>query len=128
MQKKLSLKYLKNFKFLGLIFLTIFLIFITTFLNFQKNKNNEQYNNFINNIYLKKTLNEIINNLEPKYKKYNHKIQSGETFDGILENYKINKKEINKLKQSLLKKININNLNTNQKIYFIVDKTKNTIT
>ena len=128
MQKKISLKYLKNFKFLGLIFLTIFLIFITTFLNFQKNKNNEQYNNFINNIYLKKTLNEIINNLEPKYKKYNHKIQSGETFDGILENYKINKKEINKLKQSLLKKININNLNTNQKIYFIVDKTKNTIT
>ena len=128
MQKKLSLKYLKNFKFLGLIFLTIFLIFITTFLNFQKNKNNEQYNNFINNIYLKKTLNEIINNLEPKYKKYNHKIQSGETFDGILENYKISKKEINKLKQSLLKKININNLNTNQKIYFIVDKTKNTIT
>ena len=128
MQKKISLKYLNNFKFLGLIFLTIFLIFITTFLNFQKNKNNEQYNNFINNIYLKKTLNEIINNLEPKYKKYNHKIQSGETFDGILENYKINKKEINKLKQSLLKKININNLNTNQKIYFIVDKTKNTIT
>ena len=128
MQKKISLKYLKNFKFLGLIFSTIFLIFITTFLNFQKNKNNEQYNNFINNIYLKKTLNEIINNLEPKYKKYNHKIQSGETFDGILENYKINKKEINKLKQSLLKKININNLNTNQKIYFIVDKTKNTIT
>ena len=128
MQKKISLKYLKNFKFLGLIFLTIFLIFITTFLNFQKNKNNEQYNNFINNIYLKKTLNEIINNLEPKYKKYNHKIQSGETFDGILENYKISKKEINKLKQSLLKKSNINNLNTNQKIYFIVDKTKNTIT
>ena len=128
MQKKLSLKYLKNFKFLGLIFLTIFLVFIATFLNYQKNKSNEQYNNFINNVYLKKTLNEIINNLEPKYKKYNHKIQSGETFDGILENYKINKKEINKLKQSLLKKININNLNTNQKIYFIVDKTKNTIT
>ena len=128
MQKKLSLKYLKNFKFLELIFLTIFFIFIATFLNYQKNKSNEQYNNFINNVYLKKTLNEIINNLEPKYKKYYHKIQSGETFDGILENYKINKKEINKLKQSLLKKININNLNTNQKIYFIVDKTKNTIT
>ena len=128
MLKKLSLKYLKNFKFLELIFLTIFFIFIATFLNYQKNKSNEQYNNFINNVYLKKTLNEIINNLEPKYKKYNHKIQSGETFDGILENYKINKKEINKLKQSLLKKININNLNTNQKIYFIVDKTKNTIT
>jgi murein DD-endopeptidase MepM/ murein hydrolase activator NlpD len=128
MLKKFSLKYLKNFKFLELIFLTIFFIFIATFLNYQKNKSNEQYNNFINNVYLKKTLNEIINNLEPKYKKYYHKIQSGETFDGILENYKINQKEINKLKQSLLKKININNLNTNQKIYFIVDKTKNTIT
>ena len=26
----------------------------------------------------------LLNNLEPRYKKYNHKIKSGETFDKIL--------------------------------------------
>ena len=53
---------------------------------YQRNLDIQKFNNFINNIYLKKTLDEIINNLEPKYKKYNHKIQSGETFVNILEN------------------------------------------
>ena len=114
--------------FIVLVFFTIFAIFITLFSNYKKNISNKQYNNFINNVYLKNTLNEIINNLEPKYKRYNHKIKSGETFVGILENYSINKKEINKLKESISKKININKLNTSQKISFIVDQTSNQIT
>ena len=62
------------------------------------------YNNFIDNIYFKKTLNHIIENLEPKYKKIKHKIKSGETFDKILENYSIEKNEIIKIKNSLKKK------------------------
>ena len=76
---------------------------------------------------LKKTLNEIVNNLEPRYKKYNHKIKSGETFDKILNSYSINKDEINAIKQSLSKKVNINKLNTNQKFQIILDKTNNKI-
>jgi murein DD-endopeptidase MepM/ murein hydrolase activator NlpD len=89
--------------------------------------NKNQYNNFINNIYLKKTLNEIVNNLEPRYKKYNHKIKSGETFDKILSGYSIEKEEIIAIKESLLKKFNINKLNTNQKIQIILDQTNNKI-
>ncbi|MFL2853975.1 MAG: peptidoglycan DD-metalloendopeptidase family protein [Candidatus Pelagibacter sp.] len=76
---------------------------------------------------MKKTLNEIINNLEPRYKKYNHKIKSGETFDKILKEYSINKKEIIEIKESLLKKVNINKLNTNQKIQIVIDQTNNKI-
>jgi len=95
--------------------------------NYQKNLNSKQYNNFINNIYLKKTINEIINNLEPRYKKYNHKIKSGETFDRILNNYSIDKEEINIIKKNISKKININKLNTNQKIQITLDQTNNRI-
>ena len=95
--------------------------------NYQKNFNNKQYNNFIDNIYLKKTLNEIINNLEPRYKKYNHKIKSGETFDRILNNYSIDKEEISIIKENISKKININKLNTNQKIQITLDQTNNRI-
>ncbi len=119
--------FFKNLQSLGLIFLIILTIIIATLSNHQKKINKHQYNNFINNIYLKKTLNEIINNLEPKYKKFNHKIKSGETFDQILSGYSIEKEEIVAIKESLLKKFNINKLNTNQKIIIILDQTNNKI-
>ena len=127
MLKKLTLFFFKNLNTLGLIFLIIFTIIIATLSNYQKNLNDKQYNNFINNIYIKKTLNEIINNLEPRYKKYNHKIKSGETFDKILNDYSIEKEEINAIKENVSKKININKLNTNQKIQITLDQTNNKI-
>jgi murein DD-endopeptidase MepM/ murein hydrolase activator NlpD len=127
MQKKLLQLFFKNLKLLGLIFLIIFTVTIATLSNHQQKLNSNKNNNFIDNIYLKKTLNEIVNNLEPRYKKYNHKIKSGETFDKILDGYSINKDEINAIKQNLSKKININKLNTNQKIHIILDKTNNKI-
>ena len=127
MIKKFLTTFFKNLNILGLIVLTIITIKISTYLNYQKKLDNQKYNNFINNIYLKKTLNEIINNLEPRYKIYNHKIKSGETFDKILETYSIDKKEIVAIKENLSKKININKLNTNQKIQIKLDQTNNKI-
>jgi hypothetical protein len=127
MLKKLFLFSSKNLKLLGLIFLIIFTIFISTYSNHKKKISNNEYNNFIDNIYLKKTLNEIVNSLEPRYKKYNHKIKSGETFDKILSGFSIEKEEIIAIKESLSKKFNINKLNTNQKIEIILDKTNNKI-
>ena len=127
MLKNIKNKIKRNFE----IFFLIFLIFITSistsYFNFKKNNDDETYNNFIDNIYLKKTLSHIVENLEPKYKKIKHKIKSGETFDEILQNYLVEKKEITKIKQSLQKKINLNKLNTKQTIQFSLDKTNNKI-
>ena len=127
MLKKLAQFFFKNLKTLGLIFLIIVTIIIVTLSNYQKNLDTQHNNNFINNIYLKKTLNEIVNNLEPRYKKYNHKIKSGETFDKILLSYSIDNEEIKNIKESLIKKVNINKLNTDQKIKIILDQTNNKI-
>ena len=127
MIKKFKISLLKNLNILGLIFLTVLTILISYYFNYQKKIDNQKYNNFINNIYLKKTLNEIINNLEPRYKIYNHNIKSGETFDKILETYSIDKQEIIAVKESLSKKININKLKTNQKIQINLDQTNNKI-
>ena len=127
MLKKIKSSLFNNLKIFGLILLVIFTIIIATLSNHQKKLIKNQHNNIIDNIYFKKTLNEIVNNLEPRYKKYNHKIKSGETFDKILDSYSINKNEINAIKQSLSKKVNINKLNTNQKIHIILDKTNNKI-
>ena len=127
MLKKIKSSLLNNLKIFGLILLIIFTIIVATLSNHQKKISKSQNNNIVDNIYFKKTLNEIVNNLEPRYKKYNHKIKSGETFDKILDSYSINKDEINAIKQSLSKKVNINKLNTNQKIHIILDKTNNKI-
>jgi len=127
MLKKFQLSFLKNIKTLGLFFLFILTVVIVLHINQQKNLSSIKYNSLFENIYLKKTLKEIINKLEPRYKKYNHKIKSGETFDKILKEYSINNEEILEIKESLVKKVNINKLNTNQKIQFIVDQTNNRI-
>ena len=127
MLKILKTKIKKNIEIFILISLIIFTGGSTSYFNYQKFNNQKTYNNFIDNIYFKKTLKEIINNLEPKYKKIKHKIKSGETFDKILENYSITKEEIIKIKNSLKQKTNLNKLNTKQIIEFSLNKTNNKI-
>ena len=118
----------KNIEIFGLIILIIITATSTTYFNYKKNIYEKSYNNFIDNIYFKKTLNNIVENLEPKYLKVKHNVKSGETFDKILEGYSIEKKEILKIKNSLKKKVNLNKLNTKQIIKFNLDKTNNKIT
>ena len=127
MLKNLKNKLKKNLEIFGLILLIIITSISTSIFNYKKNLSNETYNNFVNNIYFKKTLKHIIKNLDPKYKKIKHKIKPGETFDKILESYAIEKNEIIKIKNSLKKKVNLNKLNTKQIILFTIDKTSNKI-
>ncbi len=127
MLKNLQNKIKKNYEITGLIILIFFSITFTSYFNIKTNLNDKAYNKFIDNIYFKKTLSHLIDNLEPKYKKIKHKIRSGETFDKILESYFIEKSEINKIKKSLKKKVNLNKLNTNQIIQFSLNKTNNKI-
>ena len=127
MIKYLKTKIKKKIEIIGLIFLILITTFLTSYHNFNNKIKSETYNSFIDNIYLKKTLIYVIDNLEPKYKKIKHNIKSGETFNKVLERYSINKSEINKIKNSLKKKTNINKLNTKQLIQFRLDKTNNKI-
>ena len=127
MLKNLQTKIKKNFEILGLVFLIFITAIFTNYFNYKKNLNDKTYNNFIDNVYFKKTLNYIFDNLDPKYKKIKHKIKSGETFDKILESYLIEKSEIIKIKNSLKNKINLNKLNTKQIIQFSLNKTNNKI-
>ena len=127
MMKKIKILFFNNLKIIGLIFITLLTIIISSYLNFNEKFYKNKNVNFTKNIYFKKTLNEIIENLEPRYKIYNHRIKSGETFDKILNNYSISKEEINSIKKNLKDKININKLNTNQKIQITLDQTNDRI-
>ena len=117
----------KNTEIAALIILILISVVSTTYYNFNKKKISDNYLSSINNIYFKKTFNHFLNNLEPRFKKINHKVSPGETFNSILEDYSINQLEIQEIKNKISKKINLNKLNTNQKIYFTVDQTNNII-
>jgi murein DD-endopeptidase MepM/ murein hydrolase activator NlpD len=111
----------------ALISLLILTIVFTSYYNYTKKKITNNYNEIINNVYFKKTANHFLNKLEPKFKKIRHQIVERETFDSILNGYQIDKKEIQNLKKKLIQKINLNKLNTNQKIYLTIDQSNNKI-
>ncbi len=117
----------KHVEILALIVLLIITIISTTYYNYSKKRIYSEYKNIINNIFLKKTITHVFDNLEPKFKKINHKISAGETFDNILEQYSINQEEISQIKKKLSKKINLNKLNTSHKIEFTMDQTNNLV-
>jgi len=100
-------------------------IFSTTLYNNYKKSINENYKDVINNIYFQKTINEIFNNLNPRYKSINHKILKGETFVKILNIYSVPNKEIAKVRKNLINEYNLNNLKTNLNIKFTVDQSNN---
>ena len=117
----------KNTEIVALGFLIIITVISTTYYNSSKKKIFYNYKNIINNIYLKKTVNHLFNNLEPKFKIINHKVVQGETFNNILELYFIKEEEIQEIKKQLIDKVNLNKLNTNHKIKFTLDQSKNII-
>ena len=127
MLEKIKSKIRKNTEIFALSLLIIVTVISTSFYNQSKKEILNNYKNTINNVYLKKTLNHFFNNLEPKFKEINHKVTSGETFQNILKQYQVKNEEIDQIKSIISKKINLNNLNTNNKISFVFDQSNNLI-
>ena len=115
----------KNVEISLLFFLFFITISSTTFYNNQKKIINKNYKDIINNIYFQKSVNQIFDNLKPRYKKIDHKISSGETFNKILKNYSIPNEKILEIKKSLNFDYDVNNLKTNLNIQFIIDESNN---
>ena len=115
----------KNIEITFLFLLLLITILSTSIYNEKKVLIDENYKNLINNIYFQKSINQIFDNLVPRYKNINHKIYSGETFDKILNNYSIPNEEINQIKKKLNSDYNINNLQPNLEIKITIDQSNN---
>ena len=127
MLNKIKQQFKKNNEIVALAILVLIAIISTTYFNFNKNKIQSNYKNILNNVYLKKTVYYLFDNLEPKFKKINHKVSPGETFDSILEQYSVSKSEISEIKKKLSKKVNLNKLNVTNNIQFTLDQKNNLI-
>ena len=121
-----NIKIIKKNIEISLIFLLLIITVIsTTLYNSYKKLINENYKDVINNIYFQKSVNEIFNNLTPRYKNINHRVAVGETFDKILNSYLVPNNEIKKVKKNLVSEYNLNNLKTNLNIKFTIDQSNN---
>ena len=127
MTSKFKLKLKNKNQIFALTLLILITVISTTYYNHTKKITIINYNNIINNVYFKKTVNHFFEKLEPRFKKINHNIKAGETLDKILEGYSVNNKEIVEIKKKLSEKIDLNKLNTSQRISFKVDQTSNSI-
>ena len=115
----------KKFDIVIFVLLLIITVYITTAYNNKKILINENYKDVINNIYFQKTVNQVFDNLMPRYKSIEHKISKGETFDKILNNYSIPIENILEIKENLNSDYNLNNLKTNLDIKFTIDQSNN---
>ena len=115
----------KNIEITFLFLLLLISISSTSIYNKKKVLIDENYKYLINNIYFQKSINQIFDNLVPRYKNIDHKISSGETFDKILNNYSIPNEEINQIKKKLNSDYNISNLQPNLEIKITIDQSNN---
>ena len=104
-----------------LIFLTII---FTSFYNKKQNTQNKNFYDLIDNVYLEKTVNNILNNFKPRYLKIEHEVLSGESFVSVLNGYDISKKEIDEILKILKKHINLKNIKKNEYIKFTLDQSQ----
>jgi len=108
----------------------IFWIVIITFLSFStysiyersKVDDANQIKSTIKNIYLKKVINEITKNLEPRYTTFNYISKAGDTHQNIVNKLNIKKAEKKKLLDLILKEKSLKVLKINQKFTFKFDE------
>ena len=110
--------------------ISVFFLFLLMFIsmasmqiyNLNKQKIYLNYSKLINNIYFKKTLLNVFDNLEPKNINVKHRVKQGETLFKILKNYQVPDKEINKLVTTLSTEKLFRGLKENQTISFTIDQ------
>ena len=120
--KYFKLRSLKEYSiFIWLIFIAIIGIITSTIYSNTKNEQSFQIKTSLSNIYLKKTIKEITKNLEPRYKIEYYISKPGDTYESIVNNLDIIKKEKKILLSSILQEKSLKILKINQKFIFKYD-------
>ena len=100
---------------------------ILIFIIYTKNKEDQTAKllGSLENIYLKKTIQEIAKNLDPRFTSINYISKSGDTYENIVNDLKISKNEKKLILKTILKEKDLKTLRTNQKFTFKFDNLSN---
>ena len=116
----------KNKLFFVIFSAFFFIVLVVSIYNIQRNKLNQNFQDLVDNIYLNKTLNNLIDQFKPRINKITHKIDAGDTFNKIMNAYSVTEEDILKIKKNFNSK-NLNNLVLNNIINIEIDNLDNSI-
>ncbi len=106
------------------IFLIVTSVILTNYFSSYKKKQNFFLQKLIENTYLNKTSISIFEKLNSRYETIKFKVQSGDTFEKLLNQLNITNIEKNKILKKVLKQKYENKLKKNQDIIFTIYKKK----
>ena len=124
--KAIQQKIRSNYEVFFVILLFLISVVITQLYNESKNIYQKRYINLINNLYFQKTINHIIEEINPKFEYIEHKVSNNESLNSIFTKYNVKNSEVNLIRNNT-KNISFKNLRINQKIKFTIDRTNNSI-
>ena len=116
----------KNKLSLAIFTAIFFTVLVVSIYNIQKDKQNQNFQDLVDNIYLNKTLNNLIDHFKPRINKITHKIDTGDTFNKIMNTYSVNEEDILKIKKKFDSK-NLDNLIINNNINLEIDNLDNNL-
>ena len=120
--KILKLSTFKEYSiFFWLILIALVGVIITTIYSANKTEQTNQIQASLDNIYLKKTIQEITKNLEPRYEVISYTSKSGDTYESIINNLNIKNTEKKILLNTILEEKDLKILRINQKFTFKID-------
>ena len=111
--------------FFWIIFISILGILFTGIYKSNKSEGYQKIKESFNNIYLKKTLKEITNNLKPRFTYVNYISKSGDTYQSIINSLKINQNEKKEILNAISDEESLKILRTNKKFLFKFDNLLN---
>ena len=126
--KNFHLKIQKNYEVFFVILLIIISTIITQLYNESKKIYEKRYINLINNLYFQKTVNHIIEEIQPKFEFIEHRVSQNESLNSIFTENNVSKSEIGLLKKNIKNKSSFKNLKVGQIINFTIDRSNNSIT
>ena len=117
---------IKNNYTILIVVLTFFItVVITSSYNNYLAKERENYKKIINNIYFKKAIEYVLDDLNPKYTDIIYKVRVGDSLQRILINNEINNKDIRSIQQELSKEKIKLNLKVGQEITIMIENSTN---
>ena len=116
-------KYLFNF-FLLTVFFVIYALIISQIKSHTKLKENN-FNSFLESNEFNNIKEYIFENLNSPYREYTYSVENNDTIERVLKKYNIEKREINKIANEIVKK-KLSNIYANTKIKIITKKVKGT--
>ncbi len=117
-----TIKFKEYYIFFWIVITTLILLVISAVYKENRTKQAKEINNSFENIYLKKIIKEITNNLEPRFTTFKYVSKSGDTYENIIDLLEVNKEEKKIILNSVLKEKKLKLLGTNKKFYFKIDK------